>query len=225
MKESIIQNTNDRLSEIFNNKSLTPEKRGELGEDVVFDLVKYWSSFYPGSFNERSLIFPQGKVLAVQGSAEKNPVTEIDILTVTPYRIFVLEVKTIYGHMRVFQSNNIEISKTKTFTGEYEKKNFLQQNEMHARHLYYHLHKLLPDGNPDYICPMIVMTGKMKFEDFRDPYARKKYPMTTTNGLVSTLKEHNVADKYLLDVAKIKKKLKEIKVNDRARLLNSQTFN
>lgn len=224
MKDRVIQKVNTELSQVFNDKNLTSEQRGEKGEVLILELVKYWSSRYEGSFIKDSFIFPQSPNLPTTGTVEEEPVTEIDILLVTPYRIFVIEVKTIYGNMRVYRDHNIEIIRKGKFQEQFESKNYFRQNEMHCRHLYYHLQGLLPDGNPDYIQPLIVMTGKMKFEDLRSNPAKVKYPLFITNKLIPMLIKYNEPNQCLLDLKRINRKLNSLQVFDKQRLLNSQVF-
>lgn len=223
--QQLVQDVNRQLKEIFNDNTLTPQQRGDKGEMVIGELVQYWASKYEGSIFEHSFMYEQGPILPTQNSKEEVPVTESDIIAITPYAIFVIEVKTVYGHMKVYEDSNIEIIKKGTFTGNFESKNYLRQNEMHCRHLYYHLKDILPDGNPAYIKPLIVMTGKMKIYDERNNADKRRYPIVITNRLIPTLEEYNKPNKFLLDLNKINKRLNKIRVLDKNRLLNSQNFN
>lgn len=224
--QKIVQDVNRQLKEIFNDTSLTPQERGDKGEQIIGELLQYWSSMYDGSIFEHSFIYEQGPILPTQNSAETNPVTESDFIVVTPYAVFVIEVKTIYGQMKVYEDFNIEIIRSGTFTGEnFESKNFFRQNEMHCRHLYYHLHDILPEGNPSYIKPILVMTGKMKIFDERSSVDKSKYPITILNKLIPVLEKYNKPNKYLLDLNKIRKRFDKIRVLDKNRLYNSQKFN
>ncbi|MER2114152.1 MAG: nuclease-related domain-containing protein [Solibacillus isronensis] len=223
-REKVISMTTQELKAIFTDKSLSPQDRGEIGERAVTRLGVYWASQYKDHIWQSSYMYPQGPVHQTQNSMEAEPVTEIDLLIITPYRVFVIEIKTVYGIMKIDENSQIEISKTGEFTGDFEKKNYFQQNEMHARHLYYHLAPVLPDGKPEYIIPLVVVAGNMRFEDHRPEHLIKAYPIVTATNLYQTLTELNQPLEYLLNINKIKTILVEKRVLDKQRLLNSQTF-
>lgn len=220
-KELLAKQTSKQLKAIFRDKSLSPVQRGERGEKLIYELVDFWRKHYEGSKIFSSLIYPQGPILPTTSS--NDPVTECDIVVVTPYKILCIEVKTIYGIMNVREDCHIIISKTGEGTKP-EDKNFIRQNEMHCRHLYYHLHGLLPNGDPNYIESIIVMTGNMTFTDNRSDEDKLAHPIVNTNNLIPQLDLSNQPKEFLLDIDSIVKKINRIKVNDKDKLIASQKF-
>lgn len=223
-KDKLIKRVNSELNLIFNDNTLTPQERGERGEILVGDLVKYWVNSYPDFIFESSFIYPQGPILKSTNTVEEEPVTEADLLVVTPYNVFVIEIKTIYGKMKVNEDYTMEIVNQGDFRGNHEKKNFFRQNEMHCRHIYYHLHDILPNGDSSYIKPLIVMTGKMKVFDERNKSDKIRNPLVITNKLIPNLSRMDKPKDFLLDINRIRKRLDKIRVLDKQRLLNSQKF-
>lgn len=223
-RTKVLQMTQAELTAIFNDKSLSPQDRGEIGEKAVTRLGVYWASNYKDHLWQSSYIFPQGIISPTTNSEEAEPVTEIDLLIVTPYRIFVIEIKTVYGRLKIYENSEMEITTDGNFTEEFESKNYFQQNEMHARHLYYHLHQALPDGSHKYLVPLVVVAGKMSYIDSRPDELQEQYPITTASNLYSELERLNTPLDNLLDLNKIKGILSRIRVKDKQRLLNSQKF-
>lgn len=220
--EQLMQNTNAELDAIFNNKSLSPKERGELGERIVTRLIRFWSEGFPSAFVEESFIFPQGPVMPTTNALEDNPVTEIDCLLVTPYKIFVIEIKTVYGDLIINGDYTMDLFKSGKKDTNFTH-NYLRQNEMHARHLYYQLHQVLPKGQPKYIEQVIVLTGNMSVEDNRRPQNSKAH-VTITNNLLQLIEELNKPDEFLISAKAVRKTLNKIRVLDKQRLLDSQKF-
>lgn len=221
-REQLIQNTNAELNAIFNDKSLKPQERGELGERIVTRLVRFWSEGFPSAFVEESFIFPQGPVMPTTNAVEENPVTEIDCLLVTPYKIFVIEIKTVYGDLVINDDFTMDLYRGGTKDPNFTH-NYLRQNEMHARHLYYQLHQVLPKGQPKYIEQVIVLTGNMSVEDNRKLQDSRAH-VTITNNLLTLIEELNQPNEFLISAKAVRKTLNKIRVLDRQRLLDSQNF-
>lgn len=224
-RDRVLHLSGKELEAIFKDKSLSPQDRGEIGERAVSRIGIYWASKFKNHITATSFMYPQGEVLKVKGSkAGDTPITEIDFLLITPYRIFSIEIKTVYGDMKIYPNSEIEIAWEGVFEYDYEKKNYFQQNESHARHLYYHLHDLIPQGDASYIIPLVVVAGNMEVIDERDPSLSERYPVTTASNFYPTLDELNTPLDYLLDINKIRERLQSIKVDDKQRLLDSQDF-
>lgn len=221
-KANVVAKVNKELEMIFHDKSLSPQDRGELGEKLVTRLVRYWADNFPNSMVEESFIFPQGPIMPTTNSMEKEPVTEIDCLLATPYKIFVIEIKTVYGDLVINDDYTMELFKNGKPVDKFSH-NYLKQNEMHARHLYYHLHKVIPEGDTRYIEQVLILTGNMTVEDNRNPNQKRAH-VTVTNNILSLLEELNQPLDFLISMKATKKILNNIRVLNKQRLLDSQKF-
>lgn len=221
-KGNVIKSVNKELEMIFHDKSLSPQDRGELGEKLVTRLIRYWADSFPNAFVEESFIFPQGPVMPTTNSQEAEPVTEIDCLLLTPYKIFVIEIKTVYGDLIINDDYTMKLMKNGKESSSFTH-NYLRQNEMHARHLYYQLNKVIPNGDHRYIEQVLVLTGNMEVEDNRTQ-GNKKAHVTVTNNLLNLLEELNQPLDYLISMRATKKILNDIRVLNKQRLLDSQKF-
>ena len=132
---------------------------------------------------------------------------EIDVLYVTPYRIFAIEVKSyharkldVYEHW--FNRN-----------GTPETKSPIAQAEKHVRHLYHAIYVVLPDGNPNYIVPLVCFVDKCKVRDDRSQHFIDYVPVCILNNLLQTINKYNTPLAYNLDLSAIERKLNQVKVS------------
>lgn len=197
--------------------------KGNLGEEAVMSVcyerkkktgngILYQSFMYPYQTNEHGVCYT-GNVMYNTDLKEFEEFTdssindEIDVLYITPYRIFPIEVKSygarqldVYEHW--FNRNGQPVSKSP-----------IMQAEKHARHLYYALYDVLPDGKSAYIVPIVCFVDKCKVRDDRSEHFRNYIPVCILNTLLKTLNRYNTPLEYNLDLQHIERKLNEVKVS------------
>lgn len=128
--------------------------------------------------------------------------TEIDILYVSKYRVFPIEVKAYKAKNIVFTDEAI--------SGCYiTNKSPVHQNEMHCRHLYAHIFRALPNGRTDYIVPIVCMVDNAAIEDRRSDWQKEYIKVCILNNLSATIEAYNTPMDYQLNLAGIDKVLKE----------------
>ena len=145
--------------------------------------------------------------------------TEIDVLYVSPYRVFPIEVKAYKAKDIVFTNDAIK--------GCYKTdKSPIHQNEMHCRHLYSFLFRGLPDGGTkrpinstfgvvgtDYIVPIVCLVDKATVTDNRDSFQREYIKLCILNNLKETIVRYNTPLDAKLNLTLIDKLLKENKIS------------
>ena len=131
---------------------------------------------------------------------------EIDVLFVTDYRVFVIEVKSYHAKIEIYdhwlKKNGTEVDKSP-----------ILQTEKHCRHLYHAISYVLPDGNPNYIVPLCCFVDRCTVTDNRSPEFERYVPICILNNLKSSLMSLNTPLDYNLDLEEIKRKLNEKKSN------------
>lgn len=132
--------------------------------------------------------------------------TEIDVLLVTPYRVFPIEVKTY----RVTRNTVIKLSDDKIEGCTETHKSPVHQNEMHCRHLYSGLCKSLPNGETKYITPIVVFVDECKVEDCRSDWQKEYIKVTILNYLRNTILENNTPYEYKLDLQSVDNTLRDM---------------
>lgn len=131
--------------------------------------------------------------------------TEIDVLLITPYKVFPIEVKAYKANKIILTDDGIEGCAITN-------KSPIHQNEMHCRHLYSHLYSVLPNGSTEYIVPMVCLVDKAEIIDKRSPWQKDYIKLCILNTLKDTLNKYNVPGKYKLNLQAIDKMLKEVAV-------------
>ena len=200
--------------------------KGDLGEDAVLYLcyerkqqlgngLLYQSFMYPYQTN-RSGVCYTGNIKYIDNEfvevTREGLNDEIDVLYITPYRVFPIEVKS-YGNTRLdiydhrFNHGNKPVDKSP-----------ITQAEKHARHLYHAIYDILPDGDPDYIVPIVCFVDKCLIRDDRSEYFQNYIPVCTLNKFKSTLERYNKPLEYNLDLPGLEWKLNSIQVSIRRTL-------
>lgn len=196
-------------------------EKGDLGEEAVLAVclkrkeqlgngLLYQSFMYPYQ-TDRSGVCYTGNIKYENNEfveyTDDSINDEIDVLYITPYRIFAIEVKSykakrldVYEHW--FNRNSTPVDKSP-----------IAQAEKHARHLYHAIYDVLPDGNPNYIQPMVCFVDKCKVLDDRSDHFRDYVPVCILNTLLSTINKYNIPLDYNLDLDMISSKLNEVKVS------------
>lgn len=110
--------------------------------------------------------------------------TEIDVILVTPYRVFPIEVKSYKAKKITLTDDGIK--------GSYNtSKSPVHQNEMHCRHLYSFLYRAFDSGDTDFIVPIVCFVDETKIEDSRSDWQLDYIIATTLDGLVDVITEFN----------------------------------
>ncbi len=197
------------------------KQKGNLGEEAVLSIcyerkqkagngLLYQSFMYPYQTNASGVCYTGNIKLEDNKFVEYTRDTlndEIDILYITAYRIFPIEVKSynarrldVYDHW--FNRGSTPVDKSP-----------IMQAEKHARHLYHAIYDVLPDGSPDYIVPIVCFVDKCRVNDDRSEHFRDYIPVCTLNRLLSTINNYNKPLDYNLDLGEIERKLNEVKVS------------
>lgn len=199
--------------------------KGDAGEDAVLHLVLerqrhlgglvYQSFKYPYQTNRQgitytgNIFYQDGQFVNVDtkksGAALED---EIDILLVTPYKVFPIEVKSYHAKLEVY---NDWMRKQ----GEEVDKSPIAQAEKHARHLYHAIADVLPDGRPEYIKPMVCFVDRCILNDTRTEESIRYLPCCILNTLKATIVANNTPLAYNLDLDAIKEKLRSIRTDVR----------
>lgn len=196
-------------------------EKGNLGEEAVLAIcyerkekagrgLLYQSFMYPYQTNRSGTCYT-GNVKYENNQfveyTDDSINDEIDVLYITPYRIFAIEVKSykarsldVYEHW--FNRGSTPVDKSP-----------IMQAEKHARHLYHAIYDVLPDGNPQYIKPLVCFVDKCKVRDDRSKHFVDYVPVCILNNLLSTINKYNTPLEYNLDLEQIEAKLNNIKVS------------
>lgn len=110
--------------------------------------------------------------------------TEIDVLYVSKYRVFPIEVKA-------YAAKKITLTDAYIEGCAHTEKSPVHQNEMHCRHLYSFLYRALPNGDTSYIVPIVCMTDKTELHDDRSDWQKDYIKACTLNYLESVLNTYN----------------------------------
>ena len=213
---------NDTLAKMRDSgRIMDVRAKGDLGEDAVLAIcadrkntvgngILYQSYMYPYQTN-RSGVCYTGNIKYIDHKFEEftndSINDEIDVLYITAYRVFPIEVKS-------YHARTIEVYKH--WSGKDSKpfeKSPIAQAEKHARHLYHLLYDVLPDGNPEYIKPMVVFVDRCELRDDREQVDYDYVPACVLNTFLNTLNHYNTPLKYNLDLRAIENKLQKSKVS------------
>lgn len=131
-----------------------------------------------------------------------SSVTEIDILLVTPYRLFPIEVKAYKAKKMVLTNKTIE--------GVFkDDKSPVHQNEMHCRHLYPAIMPALPEGDTRYIVPIVVFVDKCDITDKRSKRQKEYIKVTVLDKLYELIEALDTPLEFKLDLEAIQSRLNE----------------
>ena len=219
---SVADQVNKHLAEMRAAGRLSDvRKKGELGEAAVMDIMHHYRTkrggllyqgfMYPYASNRQGQLY-LGNIFWDADNQKYFDVTkqvndEIDILYVSPNRIFAIEVKSY--HMKKAVLDNRWLVRD----GAKVDKSPPCQAEKHARHLYHQLYDVLPDGDPRYIVPIVVFVDRVHqgFEDNRSPDFVFYMPVIGINSLQKTIIDCDYpVTEYTLDLPMIEKKLQSI---------------
>lgn len=197
------------------------KEKGDLGEEAVLAIcldrkkavgkgLLYQSFMYPYQSDRSGRVYT-GNVKYENGEfveyTSESTNDEIDVLYITPYRIFPIEVKSysartldVYEHWFNRSSTPVE-------------KSPIAQAEKHARHLYHAIYDVLPDGNPEYIKPIVCFVDKCKVRDDRSQHFVDYVPVCILNNLLRTINHYNTPLEYNLSLPEVERKLNNVAVS------------
>lgn len=205
---SLSNTVNSILNKMHQQK--VPTEKGAYGEKAVFSICE---DLYQrrGGILIHSYMYKVEQGLAGNIKKDGNSfyvenlgsTTEIDILLVTPYKIYIIEVKA-------YKARQITLTNEKIAGCAADSKSPVHQNEMHARHLYPKIFTALPEGQCyEYIVPIVVFTDETKIVDSRTSDQRDYVHVTILNQIRQLLEEHDKPHNgTLLDVPSIEIKLR-----------------
>lgn len=132
--------------------------------------------------------------------------TEIDVLYVSPFRIFPIEVKA-------YRAKEIRLDDAGIYGCYKTDKSPVHQNEMHCRHLYPHVFRALPKGQTDYIVPLVCLVDKANLIDERNDWQKTYIKVCTLDSLEATIREYNTPLDFKLNLDLMNSILREAMVS------------
>ena len=190
---------------IHDNKS-----KGNIGEDVVFALLAkryppfllYHSLEYPYQTDRSGNVYlgnikydaDQKRFYSVSGADYPD---EVDVVLITPYRFLLIEVKS-------YRSSYFDCYEhwCNVHNGPCDKSP-VTQGEKHARHFYHFMNSVIPDGDPNYIVPIVCLVDNIVLRDDRVDYWQIKYPVCILDDLIPTINKVDTPLDYNLDLKSI----------------------
>lgn len=185
-EEATIEIVKDIATEIQNDN---PDFKCAVWQSVKYQLAcDSQGNELPANFKLTNIGLTQSK---------SGNIGEIDVFLATPYGIFIIEVKT-YNAFVLVNDDWTYKGKTANSLKANDWCN-LCQVEKSARHMYYNMLPIIPDGDQSYIHPVLVYSqGKIKVDT-------KDYTVTTLNGLKNKI--FGIIDKfnktYTIDVDEV----------------------
>lgn len=193
------------------------KKKGDMGEEAVRQLLLEYSKIrggfiflsymYPYQSNSKNQNYPGNlhwdsetntfKDFNGQGKSYKD---EVDIVYITPNRIFLIEVKARGGTWKLYDHWSTQNSRI-------QDKCPVMQSEKHARHFYHLISEVIPDGDPDYIIPILVFVDESKIKDMRQKEQQQYIHVCILNTFMETIQKLDKPKDYLIDIVKLKKYL------------------
>lgn len=131
--------------------------------------------------------------------------TEIDVLYVSPYRIFPIEVKA-------YKAKKITLTDDRILGCYKTDKSPVHQNEMHCRHLYSQILEAVPNGDTKYIVPIVCFTDEAEIYDERSEWQQDYIKLSILDTLASVIAENNTPLEKRLNLEMIDRRLKSIMV-------------
>lgn len=193
-------------------------EKGAQGEEAVWSVLAdrpnkallYNSVRYPYQSNRQSVTYlgnikyEDGNFIDVTSESLED---EIDEIYITPYRIFLIEVKSY--HVKRIDVYDHWINRV----DEPMDKSPVTQAEKHARHFYHAMHSVIPDGNPEYIKPIVCFVDRTIIRDARDEHFQRYIPICTLNKLNSTIDANDKPLGFKLNLNAIDEQIKRIAIS------------
>lgn len=183
---------NNQINGILGNMRTGDFKhKGDQGEMAVFTVCE---KFYQrqGGLLYHSYSYKVDKSLAGNIKRKDGNVylenlgesTEIDVLYISPFRIIPIEVKS-------YKAKDISLFDDKIDGCYIVDKSPVHQNEMHCRHLYSGIVEAIPDGDENYITPLVVFVDQCTVHDKRSKWQREYIPVAVLNSIHDKIDELN----------------------------------
>lgn len=177
------------------------KQKGNAGELAVIKVIEQFYQEY-GGILYHSYTYKVDKKL--KGNIKKDEsgklycenlgsTTEIDVLYVSPFRVFPIEVKAYSAKEIVLTDDGISGCRKTN-------KSPVHQNEMHARHLLSAIFRALPDGDEKYIVPIVVFVDKCKLVDKRSDWQKEYIKKCILNSLSTRIRENNFPFEYTINL-------------------------
>lgn len=191
-------------------RTSTQTGKGTFGEQAVFQICE---QFYQrdGGILVHSYSYKVDKSQAGNIKRGDNgqlyienlgDITEIDVLYVSKFRVFPIEVKA-------YRSKEIRLDDAGIYGCYKTDKSPVHQNEMHCRHLYPHIFRALPEGSTEYIVPLVCMVDKAKIVDERSDWQKDYIKLCILNNLEQTICQNNTPLEYQINLKLMDQILKE----------------
>ena len=196
----------------------TSTGKGSYGEEAVFRICEQFYQTEGGilyhSFSYKTDPDKEGNIKNENGRLYVENLgssTEIDVLYVSPYRVYPIEVKAYKAKEIILTDDGI----TGCFMTD---KSPVHQNEMHMRHLYSVEFRGLPGGETKYNIPIVCFVDKCKVIDRRSPEQKNYIYVTVLSNLKSFIKKTNVPGDFKIDLELMQKLLTDIEISSEKHL-------
>jgi hypothetical protein len=214
-----MQNINNLLKSMRSSGKIQDWKgKGTFGEDAVFTILHkyclhcggsiYRSFKYPYASNSHNKYYLGNIFRNADGTyydITKQLNDEIDVLLITPYRVFAVEVKAYHAKLEAYDH---WLRKN----GTDEEKSPITQAEKHARHLYHQIYDSLPEGNPNYIRPVVCFVDRCTVDDKRSQPFRTYSPVTILDTLIKCIADNDTPLNHRINIQDVNRKLEKIKI-------------
>ena len=193
-----VQKILDKLAKVNDNT------KGSIGEAAAFAALRKYklkrgdgflinTLKYPYIHDEPGNVKQENKI--IYDISKDTLEDEVDIVLATPYRIFLIEVKSYREKVR--------LTDNWTYHGKYEaidEKNVMAQAEKHARHFYHTFFETIPKGDHRYIIPLLAFVDKAKVSDQRSSKWKAYVPCCILNNMNATIAKLDTPLKYKIDL-------------------------
>lgn len=195
-------------------RTSTQTGKGTFGEQAVFKICEQFYQTQGGilvhSYAYKTDRDQAGNIKKGQNGQlyveNTGDYTEIDVLYVSKFRIFPIEVKA-------YKAKEITLKDDGIYGCYKTDKSPVHQNEMHCRHLYPHIFRTLPDGDTRYIVPLICMVDKAKIIDARSEWQQMYIQLCVLNTLQQVIERNNTPLDYQLNLQLMGNILKEAMIS------------
>lgn len=188
--------------------------KGTFGEQAVFKICE---QFYQtqGGILIHSYSYKTDKDQAGNIKKDQNGrlyvenlggFTEIDVMYVSKFRVFPIEVKA-------YKAKEIRLTDDGIHGCYKTEKSPIHQNEMHCRHLYPHIFRTLPEGDTRYIVPIVCMVDKAIIIDERSDWQQTYIKLCVLNTLKEVIEKNNIPLDYQINLQLMDSVLKEAMVS------------
>lgn len=190
-------------------------EKGSYGEKAVFKICEEFYDNEGGilihSYTYKTDPEQAGNIKKGQGGKlfieRLGSYTEIDVLYVSKYRVYPIEVKAYRANTIYFKDDGIYgCNKTD--------KSPIHQNEMHCRHLYSSIFRALPNGDTSYVIPLVCMVDECEIVDQRSDWQKEYIHLCVLNSLRDFILQTNTPLETKLNLTLVDNILKECMIKN-----------